>query len=136
MLRSTPASSSATGSRAGRVAGGVEGGQDPLCAAAVAQHDPGPAEPVGDVEREPRVVRDAPRQGGVDVGAFGAGEGKVLGLAGCVRPSSTPRRPRRTSGRASAERVFEPRVGHRLEREGPDAVQQPVASPPSAPGSS
>ena len=65
----------------GRVAGGVERGQDPLRASAVAEDDPGPAEPVDDAEREQRVVRGAPGQRGVDVGALGPGEGEVLGLA-------------------------------------------------------
>ena len=38
-------------------------------------------------ERERRVVRRAPGQRGVDVGALGAGEGEVLGLAArCARP--------------------------------------------------
>ena len=35
---------------------GVERGQEPLRASTVAEHDPGPAEAVGDVERELRVV--------------------------------------------------------------------------------
>ena len=65
----------------GRVAGRVERGQDPLRASAVAEDDPGPAEPVDDAEREQRVVRGAPGQRGVDVGALGAGEGEMLGLA-------------------------------------------------------
>ena len=65
----------------GRVAGGVERRQDPLRAPAVAEDDPGPAEPVDDVEREQRVVRGAPGQRGVDVGALGPREGEVLGLA-------------------------------------------------------
>ena len=38
------------------VAGRIECGQDPLCASAVAEHDPGPAEPVDEAEREQRVV--------------------------------------------------------------------------------
>ena len=41
----------------GGVAGRVECGQDPLCASAVAEDDPGPTEPVDDAEREQRVVR-------------------------------------------------------------------------------
>ena len=70
----------------GRVAGRVERGQDPLCASAVAEDDPGPTEPVDDVEREQRVVRGAPGQRGVDVGALGPGEGEMLGLAAAAHP--------------------------------------------------
>ena len=58
----------------GQVAGRVECGEDPLGASAVAEHDPCPPEPVGDAEREYRVVSDAPGQCGVDVCAFGASE--------------------------------------------------------------
>ena len=36
----------------GRVAGRIERGQDPLRASAVAEHDPGPAEPVDEAERD------------------------------------------------------------------------------------
>ena len=112
-----------------RVAGGVERRQDPLRAPAVAEHDPGPAEPVDDVEREQRVVRGAPGQGGVDVGALGPGEGEVLGLA------TRRARPAVEDAAASANhaacaasaRVGQPGVGHRLERERADAVEQPVA---------
>ena len=48
------ASSSALArSRIGGVAGRVERRQDPLCASAVAQHDPGPAEPVDESAARP-----------------------------------------------------------------------------------
>ena len=107
-LRSTPraAARSARSRGRGRVAGGVERGQDPLRASAVAEDDPGPAEPVGDVEREQRVVRGAPGQRGVDVGALGAGEREVLGLlraAHALRSTTRPRR--RTTRRARRSRA-------------------------------
>ena len=112
----------------GRLAGRVEGRQDPLRAAAVAQHDPGPAEAVDDVEPEQRVVRGGPGQRGVDVGTLGPGEREVLGLPVAAH-----------AGGGGAGRLREPRgvraegaVGQlllrqRLERERADAVQQPVA---------
>ena len=118
---------------AAAVAGGVERGQDPLRAAAVAEDDPRPAEPVGDVEREQRVVRRAPRERGVDVRALGAGEREVLGLARAAhalrrRCRGRRREPRRVRGEAA---LGQPGVGHRLERERADAVEQPVARSPS-----
>ena len=110
-----------------RVAGRVERGQDPLCAPAVAEDDPGPAEPVDDAEREQRVVRGAPGQGGVDVGALGPGEGEVLGLATAAhalrRGSGRVGEPRGVRGEGA---LGQPGVGHRLERERADAVEQPV----------
>ena len=112
----------------GRVAGGVERRQDPLRAAAVAEDDPGPAEPVDDAEREQRVVRGAPGQGGVDVGALGPGEGEMLGLAALrtpVRGGSGGRgEPRGVRGEGA---LGQPGLRHRVERERADAVEQPVA---------
>ena len=129
--RSSAASSSAPARSRGRggVAGGVERRQDPLRAAAVAEDDPGPAEPVDDGEREQRVVRRAPGQGGVDVGALGPGEGEVLGLAGrCARPRSTRPRPAANQAACAARRALgQPGLRHRVERERADAVEQPVA---------
>ena len=110
------------------VAGGGECGQDPFCTSAVAQDNPGPPEPVRDAHREPRVVRGAPGQRGVDVGAFGAGEGQVLGLpatahtlGGWIGGLCEPCGVRRIRV------VVQPGVGHFLASERPDAVQQPVA---------
>ena len=112
----------------GRVAGRVERGQDPLGASAVAEDDPGPAEPVGDAEREQRVVRDAPGQGGVDVGALGPGEGQVLGLVtaahACCGESGRVREPGGVCGPGT---IGQPGVGHGFERERPDAVEEPVS---------
>jgi hypothetical protein len=99
-----------------------------LRASAVAQDDPGPAESVDDVECAQRVVDCAPGQCGVDVGAFGAGEGQVLGLASAAHAL------RGRSGRGGEPRgvrveaaVDQPCVRHRFERKRADAVEQPVA---------
>ena len=100
--RSTPRAAARRPGRGRRgVAGGVERGQDPLRAAAVAEHDPRPAEPVDDREREQRVVRGAPGQRGVDVRALGPGEGEVLGLARAAHARGRRRgRAPRTTRRA------------------------------------
>ena len=112
----------------GCVAGRIECGKDSLCASAVAEDDPGPTEPVDEAERDQRVVHDAPGQRGVDVGALGPGEGEMLGLVAAAHTL-----------RGGSGRVGEPScvggegalgqsgVGHRFEREGADAVEQPVA---------
>ena len=113
----------------GGVGGRIEGGRDSLRASAVAEHDPGPAEPVDEAERDQRVVHDAPAQRGVDVGALGPSEGEMLGLAaaahtlrgggcGVGEPCSVSREG--GFGQSS--------VGHRVQREGADAVEQPVAN--------
>ena len=111
-----------------RGARGSERGQDPLRAAAVAEDDPGPAEPVDDVERALRLVRGAPGQCGVDVGALRAGEGQVLGLAGAAHALG---RRRGGGGEPGGVRVAgavgQLRVRQRFERERADAVEQPVA---------
>ena len=126
------ASSSAVARSRGRraVAGGVERGEDALRAAAVAEDDPGPAEPVGDLEPSQRVVRRAPGQRGVDVGALGPREREVLGLAArCARPPSTRRPASANHAACAAKRALgQPRLGQRLERERADAVEQPVAA--------
>ena len=113
----------------GRVAGGIERRQDPLRASAVAEDDPGPAEPVDDAEREQRVVRGAPGQGGVDVGALGPSEGEMLGLATAAhalcRGSGCIREPCGVRGEGA---LGQPGVRHRFERERADAVEQPVAN--------
>ena len=113
----------------GGVAGRVECGQDPLRASAVAEDDPGPTEPVDEAERDQRVVRDAPGQRGVDVGALGPGEGEMLGLAAAAHTlrggSGGVGEPCGVRGEGA---LGQSGVGHRVEREGADAVEQPVAN--------
>jgi hypothetical protein len=70
----------------GLVADRVKCGQDPLGTSAIAEDDPGPAEPVHDAQRQHRVVEGGPGQCGIDVGALAPGEGQVLGLAGTAHP--------------------------------------------------
>ena len=110
------------------IAGRLQGGQDPLRAPAVAEDDPGPAEPVREAQRQLRVVCGAPGQCGVDVGALGPGEGEVLGLAGA---SHTLRGRASGLGEPGGVRrsgaLGEPGRGHGIERESLDAVQQPVS---------
>ena len=112
----------------GGVAGRIEGGQDPLRASAVAEDDPGPAEPVDEAERDERVVGDAPGQRGVDVGALGPGEGEMLGLVTAAHTlcggSGGVGEPCGVGGEGA---LGQSGVGHRFEREGADAVEQPVA---------
>ena len=116
------------------VSGRLEGGQDPLRASAVAEDDPGPAEPVDDVERQRRVVDRAPGQCGVDVGALGPRERQVLGLAAAAHALGGRRGGLREPGGMRCEGAFgQPGVVHRLEREGADAVEQPVADERAAP---
>ena len=71
----------------------------------------------------------APGQRGVDVGALGAGEGEVLGLAArCARPASTTPAASANHAACAARRALgQPGLRHRLERERADAVEQPVA---------
>ena len=116
-------------SRAGaRLACGGERGEQALCAAGVAEDDPRPAEPVGDLEPSHGVVGRAPGQRGVDVGALGAREREVLGLLRAAhalrRRGGLLRVPR---GMRIEAALSEPRLGQRLERERADAVEQPVA---------
>ena len=118
------------GPLAGRVEPGrrVQGGHDPLGATAVAEDDPGPAEPGGEVEGPQRVVPDAPREGRVDVRALGAGEPEVLVLVGAAYAGRGARREVGVPAGVRLERHLGlSRFGHRLQRERPDAVQQPVA---------
>jgi len=108
----------------GGVAGRVDCAHDSLCTSAVAEHDPGPAEPVDEVERQERVVDGAPGQGGVDVGALGAGEGEMVGLTAAAHPlgggSGCFGEP---SGVSSDGALGHPGVGHRFQRERSDAVE-------------
>ena len=116
----------AVGVRCG-VAGGVERGQDPLCAAAVSEDDPGPTEAVDQVEGAEGVVVDGPGQRGVDVGSLGPGEGEVLALRAAAHPVGRGSGGRREPGGVRGTRLIgQPGVGHRFERERPDAVEEPV----------
>ena len=83
--------------------------------------------PLTMLEREQRVVRRAPGQGGVDVGALGAGEGEVLGLAAAAHPLRGRSGRVGEPGGVRGERALgQPALGHRVERERADAVEQPV----------
>ena len=114
----------------GRVAGGVERRQDPLRAAAVAEDDPGPAEPVDDAEREQRVVRRRSRPGRRRCWRArpgrrrGARPGAALRTPSVERPAAAGE-PRGVRGEGA---LGQPGVGHRFERERADAVEQPVAN--------
>ena len=84
--------------------------------------------PLTMVEREQRVVLDAPRQRGVDVGALGPGEGEMLGLVAAAHPLRRGcGRVREPCGVRGEGALGQPGVGHRFERERADAVEQPVA---------
>src|SRR6266545_2050088 len=95
---------------------------------AVAVHDPGPAEPGRDADPEPLVVPGGPGEGGVDIGPLCPYDGKALGLAfaayGRVAAISGLREPR---GVCRARVVHEAGLAETVEREVPDAVEQPVA---------
>ena len=130
MLRSTPrAAARRRGPARGRVAGGIECRQDPLRAPAVAEHDPGPAEAVDDVEREQRVVRRRSRP------ARRRCWRARLGRRRDARPWRSLRTPgvddrgrvREPCGVRGEGALGQPGIGHRFEREGADAVEQPVA---------
>ena len=115
--------------RRGGFAGGVESGRDALCTPGVTEHDPGPSEPVHDAQREEGFVGDAPAEGGVDVGSFGPGERKMVGLTGAADATrggcgglGEP------SGVGGQRDLAEPGLRHRLEGECTDAVEQPVAA--------
>ena len=114
--------------RRGRLACGGERGEQALCAAGVAEDDPRPAEPVGDLEPSHGVAGRAPGQRGVDVGALGAREREVLGLLRAAhalrRRGGLLRIPRGVRVEAA---LREPRLGQGLERERADALEQPVA---------
>ena len=116
--------------RRGRVAGGVERGQDPLRAAAVAEDDPGPAEPVDDARA--RAAGRAPRSRPARRRCWRARPGRRRGArpgARCARPRVEDRgrvgEPRGVRGERA---LGQPGLGHRLERERADAVEQPVAA--------
>ena len=112
-----------------RVAGRVERGQDSLRASAVAENDPRPAEPVDDAQREQRVVRrrSRPTRRRCWRARRGRRPGARLGDC-CARPGwRTSAASANHAACAASARVGQPGVGHRLERERPDAVQQPVA---------
>ncbi len=112
-----------------RVVCRLEGAQDPFGASAVPEDDPGPAEPVADVEREQRIVHGAPRQRRVDVGALGPGEGQVLCLVPAANPfRRRPRMVREPCGVGGKGAVDEPGLGQGFQRERPDAVEKPIAS--------
>ena len=80
-------------------------------------------------ERAQRVVRRAPGQRGVDVGALGPGEREVLGLprAAHALRSTTAAASANHAACAARRALGQPGLGHRLERERADAVEQPVA---------
>ena len=113
----------------GCVAGGVECGQNSLCASAVAEDDPCPTEPVDDVEREERIVRGAPNQCRVDIGALGSGEGEKFGLAAAAhtlcRGSGCVSKPGGVRGECA---FVQPGVGHCFQRERANALEQPVSN--------
>ncbi len=100
--RSTPrAAARRPGRGRGGVAGRVERGEDPLRAPAVAEHDPGPAEPVDDVER--RAAGRGRRSTPARRRCWRARPGRTRGArpgARCARPRWTIRRRRRTRRRA------------------------------------
>jgi hypothetical protein len=103
---------------------GGEGGEQALGAARVAEDDPRPAEPVGDLEPSNGVAGPAPGQCGVDVGAFGAREREVLGLPRAAHALHRRRSPLRVPRRMRIEAALsELRLGQRLERERADAVE-------------
>ena len=113
----------------GRVAGGVERGQDPLRASAVAEDDPGPTEPVDDARA--RAAGRARRSRSTRRRCWPARPGRRRG----ARPGRLLRTPSVDDAAASANHAAwaakpalgQPGVGHRLERERADAVEQPVA---------
>ena len=101
----------------------------PLRAAAVAEDDPRPAEPVDDVER--RAADRAPRSRPARRRCWRARPGRTARCSAWRRCA----RPRRRRGRGGEPRgvrgeraVGQPGLRHRLERERADAVEQPVAT--------
>ena len=113
-----------------RVAGCVERGQDPLRASTVAEDDPRPTEPVDDVEREltGRARRSTPMRRRCWRARLGRRRGARLG-GRCAHPAVEDRgrvgEPCRVRGEGA---LGQPGVGHRFEREGADAVEQPVSN--------
>ena len=126
------ASSSAVprSSGGGGVAGGVERGHDPLRTAAVAEHDPGPPEAVDDGEREQRVVG---RRHQASAASMLARSVRANARCSAWRLLRTPSvdeaaasgEPAGVRGEGSRR---EPGVGHGVEGERADAVEQPVAA--------
>ena len=92
----------------------------------VAEDDPRPPEAACDAQRTKRIVGRAPRQRRVDVRPLGARERQVLGLAGAAHAGCRLPRRDRVPGGVRFEPPL-PLVPHLLEREGADAVEQPVA---------
>ena len=131
---SQPASSSAVARVARRAwSRGGERVADPGGAGdAVAEHHPGPAEPVGDADAEQRVVRGAPGQRGVDVGPLGPGDRQAVRLAGAadvrVAPVGRPRRTRRRA-RPSATSA-EPGLAQPVARRRPGCCRAAGSAPP------
>ena len=110
-----------------KVADRVEGGKEPLRASAVSQHDPGPPEPPGEVERQERVSLSPPSESSVDVCSFSAREGEMLCLLSAADPAGgacchvgQPLSVRRQPDRG------ETRLSQGFQCEGPDAVEEPV----------
>jgi hypothetical protein len=107
------------------IACGLQGGQDPLRPSAVTKDDPGPSVAVRDPQGQHRVVQRTPGQRRVDVGAFGAREGEVLGLVGTAHTL-----PGRGGGLGVPGGVRcvcpfgDPGGGHGFQSERPDAVEE------------
>ncbi len=110
-------------------AGGGQRASDPLRAATVAEHDPRPAEAVHDVECEPeaRASRSTTVRHRCSPARYERRRGADP-VHGCARRRSTPRPASANQARARLRRrSAQPGVGARLEREGADAFEQPVA---------
>ena len=94
----------------------------------VPQHDPCPAETVGDPDPEQRVVAGAPGEGGVDVRSLVVGKGQPSRLR---RAADRGGRILRLAGepvRVRGEGVIgRTRIAQPAGREGPDGIEQAVA---------
>jgi hypothetical protein len=94
----------------------------------VAEHHPGPAEPVGQAQAQPGVVGGGPGQGAVDVGSLGADQGEAVGLGPAADGGGAPVGGLREPGGVGGVGVIDlARLREAGAGEGADAVQEPVA---------
>ena len=109
--------------------GGFERGTDAVRPGdPVSQHDPCPAETVGDPDPQQRVVAGAPGEGGVDVGPLVVDEGQPPWLRRAADRGGRVLRRAAEPVRVRGESVIgRTRLAQPAGREGPDGIEQVVA---------